>query len=103
MQIVIIGMLSYTIYVMLFPEGQYAHYDERKKRSASIIYDDLRDHFSHHKGPIIDNLALFVNKGARGSNAFRLKVLLRCIISFQEYPPSGHYHLKTLTEKLMLT
>ena len=94
MQIVIIGMLSYTIYVMLFPDGQYAHYDERKKRSASIIYDDLRDHFSHHKGPLIDNLALFVNKGARGNNALLLKGLssnvlrILCTILFQEYPPS---------------
>ena len=63
MQIVIVGMLSYTVYTMLFPEGQYAHYDERKKRSARIIYDDLRDHFASHKGPLIDNLALYVNKG----------------------------------------
>ena len=63
MQIVIVGMLSYTVYTMLFPEGQYGHYDERKKRSARIIYDDLRDHFASHKGPLIDNLALYVNKG----------------------------------------
>ena len=63
MQIVIVGMLSYTVYTMLFPEGQYAHYEERKKRSARIIYDDLRDHFASHKGPLIDNLALYVNKG----------------------------------------